>query len=475
MRGMARNFAFGFAEKYLQAALALASSIILARLLSPSEIGVYSIAAVLTGLAQVFRDLGTGQLLVARRDLSRAEQRALLTISIAMGWGLALLVAGSADALAHFYRQPQLAQVLHILALNFVLVPFSSQVTALLRREMRAGALLRVSASYNATQFVATIALASNGSGPCALAWGSFAATLAGFLAGLFQQPAGMAWRPGLHGICALVRPGGLAVTSNAIDEVGVVAPDLVAGKLLGVQEVALLGKAQSVLSLFNQAVTSAVSPVVFPLFAKQAREGGDPLQAYIAAAACITALSWPFFLFAGLFAGPLVSLLYGQQWQGCVPLIRIMCGAAALYSMFNMARYLLLATGHIGEQARIDAIAVAGRLAILVPAGLAGLEWLAAAVALSLLLRSWLVLRCLRKLYGLEPAVLLRALRKSALATGAALAPAMLVLAAARNEAPGVLHLLAGGGAGALGWGLAIWLQQHPLAGFLRRTGWQP
>lgn len=474
MRGMARNFAFGFAEKYLQAALALASSMILARLLSPAEIGVYSIAAVLTGLAQVFRDLGTGQLLVARRELATGEQRALLTISIAMGWSLALLVAGLAEPLAAFYRQAELAAVLRILALNFVLVPFSSQVTAMLRREMRAGALLRVSASYSSTQFAATIALAANGLGPCALAWGSFAATFVGFLAGFAQQPAGMAWRPGLRGVRALLRPGGLAVTGNAIDEVGVVAPDLIAGKLLGTEEVALLGKAQSVLSLFNQAVTSAVSPVIFPLFAKHAREGGDPLQAYISAAACITALSWPFFLFAGLFAGPLVTLLYGHQWQGCVPLIRIMCGAAALYSMFNMGRYLLLATGHIGAQARIDAVAVTGRLALLLPAGLAGLNWLAAAVALSLVLRSWLVLRCLRSLYGLELATLAHALRKSALATGAAVGPALLVLAAARNEVLGFLHLLAGAGAGALGWGLTIWFQQHPLAGLLRRAGWQ-
>ncbi|MGW8392404.1 oligosaccharide flippase family protein [Pseudoduganella sp. HUAS MS19] len=474
MPGIARNFAFGFAEKYLQAALALASSIILARLLSPAEIGVYSIAAVLTGLAQVFRDLGTGQLLVARPGLSAAEQRALLTISIAMGWGLAAMLALLAGPLAAFYRQPELAKVLRILALNFVLVPFSSQVSAMLRREMHAAALLRASACYSATQFAATIALAANGMGPCALAWGSFAATSAGFAAACIQRPPGMVLRPGLRGICKLLRPGGLAVTANAIDEVGVVAPDLIAGKLLGAEQVALLGKAQSVLALFNQAVTSAVTPVIFPLFARHAREGGDPVQAYISAATCITALAWPFFLMAGLFAEPLVALLYGHQWQGCVPLIRIMCGAAALYSMFNMARYLLLATGHIAEQARIDAMAVAGRLALLVPAGLAGLEWLAAAIALSLLLRSWLVLRCLHKLYGLELTALLQASRKSAWATGVAVAPACVLLAATGNEGPGVPHLLAAALAGTLGWGLAIWLQRHPLAGFLRRTGWQ-
>lgn len=469
MPGLARNFAYGFAEKYLLVILALASSMLLARLLTPAELGVFSIAAVLTGLAQVFRDLGTGQLLVLQPVLGVPEQRALLTLSIATGWTLAALLAILANPLAYFYRQPALEAVLRILALNFVLVPFSSQVNALLRREMRAASLFRISACYSVTQFAATTALAVAGLGPCALAWGSFAATTAGFGAAWLLRPAGMVFRPALKGAWRMVRPGGLAVTGNAIDEVGVVAPDLVAGKLLGPEEVALLGKAQSVLSLFNQAVTSAVSPVVFPLFARHAREGGDPLETYLAAAACITALSWPFFLLAGLFASPLVQLLYGPQWQGSVPLIRIMCGAAALYSMFSMVRYLLLATGHIGAQARLDATAVGGRLLLLLPAGMAGLEWLAGAVALSLLFRSWLVMRILRRLYRVDAMRLVAQMRKSAIATVAALVPAVAAYAAAGGNSGGVLMLLFGGGAAAAGWACALWLQQHPLAAFLR------
>lgn len=474
MRGLARNFALGFAEKYLQAALALASSMILARILSPAQIGIYSIAAVLTALAQVFRDLGTSQLLVARPSLPPGEQRALLTISLAMGGLLALLIAGLAGPLATFYRQPALTAVLHILALNFLLVPFSSQVTAMLRRELRAGALLRISASYCCAQFAATITLALAGMGPCALAWGSFAATLAGLAAALLLQPPGMAWRPGLRGVRGLLRPGSMAVTGSAIDELGVVAPDLVAGKMLGAEEVALLGKAQSLLALFNQAVTSAVSPVAFPLFARQAREGGDPVQAYLSAAACITALAWPFFVYAGLFAAPLVVLLYGEQWRGSVPLIRIICGAAALYSMFSMVRHLLVATGHIAVQARIDAVSVTIRLAMLVPASMCGLEWLAFAVALSLVFRCWVVARCLRRLYGLGPASLLGNARKSAWAAVAAVAPAIMAVAATSPAEPALPHMLAAAGAGALGWGLAIRLQQHPLAGILRRAEWQ-
>lgn len=471
MPGMARNFAYAFAEKYLLLALALAASMVLARLLSPAQLGVYSIAAVLAALAQVFRDLGTGQLVVVQRVLGEAEQRALLTLSVAVGWFLAALLAASSEVFAGFYRQPALGEVLRILSLNFLLVPFSSQVTAILRREMRAARLFAINATYGLTQFSVALVLAVAGLGPLALAWASFAATVAGLLAALLLRPGTMSWRLTRHGVWRMVRPGGLAVTGNAIDEVGVVAPDLVAGKLLGAEEVAMLGKAQSVLSLFNQAVTGAVSPVVFPLFARHAREGGDPVRAYLSAAACITALSWPFFLLAGLLATPLVALLYGPQWQGSVPLIRIMCGAAALYSMFSMVRYLLLATGHIGAQARLDATAVAGRLLLLVPAAMAGLHWLAAAVALSLVFRSWLVWRALRRLYGLEMRAMLAQLRPSAAVTAGAVAPATAFFALAGGDQAGWFSFLAAACAAALGWGATLFLMQHPLAAFLRQS----
>jgi O-antigen/teichoic acid export membrane protein len=471
---MLRNLAYAFAEKYLLVALALAGSMLLARLLSPAELGVFGIASVLAGLAQVFRDLGAGQLLLVQRVLGAQEQRALWTLSLATGTLLAALLAMLSLPFAAFYGQPVLGEVLRILSLNFLLVPFSAQVTAMLRRQMRAGALFCINTSFGVTQFVAALAFALAGLGPKALAWASFCATLAGLAAAWTLRPPGLNWRPAWHGVGRLLRPGAQSVAGNAIDELGVVAPDLVAGKLLGVEEVALLGKAQSVLSLFNQAVTSAVSPVVLPLFARHAREGSDPVQTYFATAACITALSWPFYLLAGLLAAPLVALLYGPQWQGSVPLIRIMCGAAALYSMFSMVRYLLLATGHIGAQARLDAFAVAGRLGMLVPAAMAGLPWLAAAVALSLVFRSCLVLRALRQLYGVTAPQLWRHLRKSALVALAALAPAAVVFAQAGGDGAGPGGLLACAGAGALGWGAALWLLQHPLATCLRHSGFQ-
>lgn len=53
----------------------------------------------------------------------------------------------------------------------------------------------------------------------------------------------------------------------------------------------------------------------------------------------------------------PIVNVLYGEQWNAAVPLIRIMCFSSAIYSMFNMERYLFVATGHVKAQVKLDAM----------------------------------------------------------------------------------------------------------------------
>ncbi|HEU4375150.1 MAG TPA: oligosaccharide flippase family protein, partial [Telluria sp.] len=64
---------FSFVEKYVLVLLSLASGMIISRLLTPAQTGIYSVAAVLLGVAQVLRDFGVGQYLVQERELNQAK------------------------------------------------------------------------------------------------------------------------------------------------------------------------------------------------------------------------------------------------------------------------------------------------------------------------------------------------------------------------------------------------------------------
>jgi O-antigen/teichoic acid export membrane protein len=448
--------------------LAVASGVVLARLLTPAETGVYAVAAVMLGIGQVLRDFGVGQYLIQAKQIDEAGMRAVAAASFLFAWPLAAGIALLSGTAAWFYGEPRLEGLLQLLAINFVLLPLSSTTLPLLRRQLRFAAVCGINLASGVVNAVCAVELAWLGFGYMSLAYASVAATATTVLMSVVLRPANLPWLPSWRGLPAVVRFGAFTTGGTLIDEVGVAAPDLIIGKLIGMEGVGLFGKAMGLLAVFNQAITSVVSPVVFPLFARLEREQGNPAEAYLRTVSFLTAFALPFFAFLAWQAQAIVRILYGNQWDSSVPLIQIMCSSAAVYSMFSMARYLFVATGKVRQQAQLDVLVVPVRLLALLlaaPFGLAGMAW---AVVAGSLFRSWITLHYLRTLAGIGMVDLINASRKSAVLAGVAvglpalLAPILPGIGTRTGAGTGALMLLALL-AGAL-WLAMIVVVRHPL-----------
>lgn len=452
---------FSFVENYALVLISLAGTMIIARLLTPAEIGVYSVGAVLLGMAQALRDYGVGQYVIQERELGQAKLRAVMGTSLLFGWSMALLVAALSVPLAWFYREPRLAPMLQLVCVNFVLIPFSAVCLPMLRREMRFGAICAINLVHGLCGVSVAVWLAWRGFGFMSLAWASVAATAAALLASLYLRPAGLPWLPARAGMGKVIAFGVYGAGSSLIEEAGTAAPDLIVGKIIGMDAAGIFSKALGVLALFHKTITRAVSPVVFTLYAAHARDAGDVNRAYLRTVSYMTALAWPFFAFVALMAHPIVRILYGAQWDAAVLLIRIMCFSSALYSMSSMARYFFVATGHVRTQARLDALAVPVRVAALLLAAPFGLVAVAWAVVAGTLFRAWLTMHYLSALSAITPLAVARASAKGLVLTAfAALAPACALLAPPMSGAQAGMAT----GAALLLWLAAIVLVRHPL-----------
>ena len=418
MNILRKSLLLSFAEKYTLLLLNTGGAMIIARVLTPAQIGTYAIGALLAGVAQSLRDFGVSQYVVQERELTPAKLSAAFSTSVLMAWLLAVVVALMAQPLSGFYRQPELAQVLHVQALNFVLIPFSSLTLPYLRRQMRFGAIYAINAMHCIAQLVCEISLALAGWGSLSLAWGAVAGTAGALMIALLVRPRGLPWLPAWRGIGGILGFGAYATAGGAVDELGVAAPDLIVGKLIGLVQVGILGKAMGLINMFNQLMTSAISPVLFPAFSACAREGGDIRRVYLATASGMAAVAWPFFAFLGVMAPAVIRVLYGDQWDAAAPLVRIMCASSALYCVFNMARYLMVAMGQVKPQALVDTQATLVRAGAVLAAAPFGLHWVAWAIVAGALFRCAITYRWLRVVIGLRLIDLLIALRRSALVT---------------------------------------------------------
>lgn len=118
--------------------LRLVNNVMLARLLSPSIMGLASlIFAIRTG-AEMLSDLGANQNIVRHKKGTDPEfYNTVWTLQVVRGLILATIISLSAGYFAAFFEEPQIAVLLPVLSLAFVFHGFQSISRALLQKQVK--------------------------------------------------------------------------------------------------------------------------------------------------------------------------------------------------------------------------------------------------------------------------------------------------------------------------------------------------
>ncbi len=429
MSDVRKSFLLSFADSYLAIMLQLASTVIIARLLTPAEVGVFAIAAVFSALASTVRDFGMGEYLIQARELDNAKIRAAYGVNVVVSWTMAAALVLGAPATAAFYREPGVADVMRVLALSFVLVPFGAVVQYWFRRELNYRPNVIVNAFSSITVFIVSVGLAYRGHGHMRLAWSSVAGIAVTVLGAMYFRPPGFPVWPSLRGAAEVFRFGKYATGMYMLMQLGRGAPELVIGRVAGAAAVGIFSRANGLVELFRRLLLKPVMQVCLPYFARAEREQtGAITQAYLTSVGLLTAAGWPMLGLLGVLAYSAIRIVYGDQWMDAVVPAQVLCLACAVELMFFLSREALLALGAARRatllQFQILGLQVLGLLAA-VPYGLVGASWgLVAAAFGGLALSQW----HLRRAFGLELGALLRACWPSFVLTIASVGPCFLL-----------------------------------------------
>jgi PST family polysaccharide transporter len=150
-------------------ALSIASTMILARLLPPSEFGLLAMVTSVTEYARSFRELGLGTLTVQRDKITHDEISTLFWINFGIGFLLMLILICLSPLLVWFYGEKRLFGICIAMSLIFIFGGLTVQHRALLERQMRFGYLGTINVASAICGFVASTVLALQGFGVWAL------------------------------------------------------------------------------------------------------------------------------------------------------------------------------------------------------------------------------------------------------------------------------------------------------------------
>jgi O-antigen/teichoic acid export membrane protein len=459
--------ALSFIQRALMLAVYVGATMILARLLTPEQVGIFSMTAAFVGVAAAIREFGMTEFLIQERNLTRDTIRATYGIAILVGCVVGAIVLALAPTIAAVYQEPLILSIAYVLCLNFVLLPFATPSMALLIREMSLGKAWGLQSAALVTQYAVSVFLAWRGFGPISLAWGSVASSVCSVILLNMVRPAEVRLLPTLKGAGPAWRYGSKFAAASSLEIAAKNVHEFIIPQAFGFAALGLYSRAAGLFEQFNQTFTRAISRVLVPTFALQARGDSTELASnYGKATSLFTCVTWSIFGFIAITAPQIILVLFGNQWREAAPLLQAMCLAGLIQAAYAFAGDVLSSLGDIGAKLRIMSVATPVWVALCLAGSLVGVEAIAFLSAGPAVVSLVMYSRRLEKLVGFSTKHLLQATFKSAFVALATAAAALLTFQVdAIRSAPAIVQLAASGTFSGLMWLAACFALKHPLS----------
>lgn len=358
--------------------LQLASTMILARLLTPGDFGLIAMVTAITAFIMVFRELGLSQATIQRAEINHGQVSTLFWINVAVGVALMLITLALAPAVAWFYKDPRLILVTAALSTTFVFSGLTVQHEALLRRQMRLTTVATRDVAAMAAGILTAVLCAWDGMGYWSLVWMHLvtAATNAAFV--WFAS----GWIPGRpvrrSGVRSMLKLGGWLTAFSFVNYFARNLDSVLIGRFCGSQPLGLYSRAYSLLLFPLGQITAPMTAVAVPALSRLQNEPERYRRFYLKAVKLIAYVSMPLVSALGVLSSEVVQLILGTEWLEAGPIFTILALAAVCQPIGSTVGWIFISSGQTRRMFAWNCVAVP----LILLSFLAGLPWGARGVA---------------------------------------------------------------------------------------------
>jgi PST family polysaccharide transporter len=313
------------AESLFSATATLLSTLAVARLLTPSDFGLASIAFAVVAIVQMLAFAGVPQAMLRVPHLTPRLSDQSFQVLLGLGMLGTLACWLLAAPLARFYGTPLLFWLIGIQGLDCLLQALVQFPTTLLTRKMRTRSLALRMLWFKAVSIAATLSAAAGNLGAWSLVIGSLAGSLASIVLLWRTQPRLPRWRRFDGSLVPLLRMGWLIMAETALTALAVRGFVLLFGKFHGLHDLGLLNFAMRLVDELGAMITASVGRVSLSFFATAHRAGHDLARIFEIGTHAITLAVLPLFFGLAAVAGDAVPLVFGARWVAAVPAVQLL------------------------------------------------------------------------------------------------------------------------------------------------------
>jgi O-antigen/teichoic acid export membrane protein len=290
-------------------------SVIVARLLTPHEMGIYAISLATIGVLQVVTAFGVGNYVIRAEHLDQRTVDSAFTINALIAAVLSATIYAFSYAGARFLSDPAVADVLHILSLLPLLSILDFRPSTLLQREMdfRSVSIATVAATIVGT--VTTVILAYFGASYLSQAYGGVLGALANTV-GLsllgrrhlsFRVSTGH-WREMIGFGLRMMSIGGVSALASRMS-------DIILGRMLGLANLGLFSRASNLNMMIFTNVQGTLTRIIFVKLSHDYRQFGVLRAPFLKWVSVVSGVMGPILMGLAVLSRPVIVILYGERW----------------------------------------------------------------------------------------------------------------------------------------------------------------
>ena len=443
-----------------------ASSVAVARLLSPYETGIYAVALAVVGVVSTVQAFGLAGFIVREPELSPRLLVSAFTlngvISLFLSSGIFLLsFAGAA-----YLHEAGVRRVLMILSVAPLIGAVEFLPASMLEREARFRTIAIIGTCRAVVAQAVTVTLAVLHFSYLSMAYGQLVGAVTSaalyFFAGRghFRLQFGLAdWRRlGAFGV-RMLAIGGLNSLSERSGEFAL-------GRLSGLAALGIYSRSSNLANLAWENIHLVTGRVLFVDLASIKREGRSLDKSYLRIVDVSTLFLWPIMLGLGVISGPLIWAVYGERWTVAAKPLAALTIALCIYVARPMTWELFVISDETRLQARIEFVRTTTTLILFCAGATISLLAAAASRILAALFATAFYWKHVNRMTDTCVSDVNPIYTRNLVLTAIAVLPASLVMwLHGFSERTPLYEVLASVGLGVVCWSSALAVTQHELA----------
>lgn len=455
-------------------AIQFAGSVAIARLLSPSELGVYAAAMALVWIINGVLNVGLTGYLVREREMPPEKWGSVLTLTIAQSAFFAVVLLIGAWAMGALAHDDRVTTSVRILAWYGALLPFLTTLYGLMQRQTQYRDIAVIGVINSAVSTITTISLAAQGFSWRAMPLGAGVGVTVALALAAYQQRR-MLFGASLSRVYLkpILDYGSRIAGASAILNVTNRLPDVLLTRAQGAAATGLFNRGANLVDTFNNTILTSFTRVMGSQLARDRDTPAGIGPVYAQMSLYVTGLFWPALALLAVLAGPIISTLFGAKWMAAVPVMAIIALAGAINMVVTNRMGVLVTVRRERDLPRLELIrGVIGVVMFTIAAYAGGLLWAAATRVLDALIAVILYSPGIHAATRLRYSTLLRGFAHSGVVAAITVLPALVLMQLAGWPPSLPFAWLAGIGlASALAWLIAVFATRHALAAEVARA----